>query len=239
MNAKKELMDILGPHFPNVICAHITYNPLDKDGVSCILKEGFTEADLDRFFDELNFDYDNGYGAQELYGTVWLNKGAWLTRGEYDGSEWWQWHQYPSIPDLLKADSSFPEPDPKDIDCPSDYPDGYEQMMMEMDQEYTDIITDERDIEQDLHPEYIIASTNLLMQETMVFCANAEGYITSFGGLTSIALRHGHEYWEDAFAAVVTLNTDEYRYIHVRTLESDMNVHNLFRRINVSDIVVI
>lgn len=232
MNARQELIDILGPHFPNVICAHITYNPLDKDGVSCILKEGFTEADLDQFLDKLNIDYDNGYGAQELYGTVWLTKGAWLTRGEYDGSEWWQWHAYPAIPDHLHEGA----PDPKDIDYPSDYDVMMNQMINE---EHTDVITDERDILQDLHPEYIIASTNLLMEETMVFCANAEGYITSFGGLASIALRHGHEYWEDAFAAVVTLNTDEYKYIHVRTLESDMNIHNLFRRINVSDIVVI
>jgi hypothetical protein len=78
-----------------------------------------------------------------------------------------------------------------------------------------------------------------MMQETMVFCADADGHITSFGGLNSIALRYGQEYWEDAFAAVVPLNTDEHKYIYVRTVDSDMNIHNLFRKINTSDTVVI
>lgn len=105
--------------------------------------------------------------------------------------------------------------------------------------EQTDVITDERDYEQELHPEYVIASTNLMMQETMVFCADADGHITSYGGLNSIALRHGQEYWEDAFAAVVPLNTDKHKYIYIRTLDSDKNIHNLFRRINTSDAVII
>ena len=105
--------------------------------------------------------------------------------------------------------------------------------------EQTDVITDERDYEQELHPEYIIASTNLMMQETMVFCADADGHITSYGGLNSIALKHGQEYWEDAFAAVIPLNTNEHKYIYVRTLETERNIHNLFRRIDTSDAVII
>jgi len=24
-----------------------------------------------------------------------------MDRGEYDGSEWWEWHKYPQIPDEL------------------------------------------------------------------------------------------------------------------------------------------
>jgi hypothetical protein len=105
--------------------------------------------------------------------------------------------------------------------------------------EQTDVMTDERDYEQELHPEYIIASTNLMLQETKVFCSNANGEITSYGGLNSIALKHGQEYWEDAFAAVIPLNTNEHKYIYVRTLETERNIHNLFRRIDTSDAVII
>lgn len=33
-----------------------------------------------------------------LFATVWLTEGRWLTRGDYDGSEWWDFHSYPPIP---------------------------------------------------------------------------------------------------------------------------------------------
>jgi hypothetical protein len=46
----------------------------------------------------LDFEYDNGYGGQELYGTVWLVDETWLSRGEYDGSEWWEHNVLPVIP---------------------------------------------------------------------------------------------------------------------------------------------
>jgi hypothetical protein len=150
---------------------------------------------------------------------------------EYDDN--WGWKDY-NASFLLQHDD-----DPKDIDYPEDeeYAHG-EDECYDYD-EHTSVITDERDYEQELHPEYIIASTNLMMQETMVFCADADGHITSFGGLNSIALRYGQEYWEDAFAAVVPLNTNEHQYIYVRTLESDKNVHNLFKRVNTLDLAVI
>lgn len=52
-------------------------------------------------FKELaDFDYDGGYGsahvAQDLIiaGDDW-----WMTRGEYDGSEWWDFHRKPALPE--------------------------------------------------------------------------------------------------------------------------------------------
>lgn len=38
----------------------------------------------------LDFDYDSGYGGQELFGHIWYADGTWSNRGEYDGSEWWE-----------------------------------------------------------------------------------------------------------------------------------------------------
>jgi len=230
-NAKQELLNAMGSSIANLRCATITHNPFYLDDENrpkkVLLKEGYTQADLDEFISKLDFDYDAGYGSQELFGMVWFNDGAWMDRYEYDGSESWDWHKYPSIPDELK-EGALPEPD------------HYDEMMNQMiNEEQTDVMTDERDYEQELHPEYVVASTNLMFQETMVFCSNANGEITSYGGLNSIALRNGQEYWEDAFAAVVPLNTDKHKYIHVRTLESDKNIHNLFRRIDTSDAVVI
>jgi hypothetical protein len=51
---------------------------------------------------DLDFEYDSGYGQQELYGIVWLTDGSWLSREEYDGSEWWQHRFLPPVPLYLQ-----------------------------------------------------------------------------------------------------------------------------------------
>lgn len=47
----------------------------------------------------LDFEYDNGYGGQELFGNIWYTDGTWSERGEYDGSEWWEHKVCPAIPE--------------------------------------------------------------------------------------------------------------------------------------------
>ena len=88
-------------------------------------------------------------------------------------------------------------------------------------------------------PEYVVASTSYKLEETMVFPSNAEGEITDLYDLECAALRYGHADWEDPMAAVITLNTDEYKYIHVKTIDGGNNIHNLFRRINTLETIVI
>jgi hypothetical protein len=108
-NAKQELLHAVA--VVSIKCAEIKYNPCslwetyDDDAPppkSIILKENYNNQDFMDFLESLNFNYDSGYGGQELYGTVWLNDGTWYTRGEYDGSEWWEYHRCPSIPEELK-----------------------------------------------------------------------------------------------------------------------------------------
>ena len=51
----------------------------------------------------LEFEYDSRYGGQELFGTIWLKEeGCWYERGEYDGSEWWEYRECPQVPSDLK-----------------------------------------------------------------------------------------------------------------------------------------
>jgi hypothetical protein len=109
-NAKQELLGKLERVGGVIKCATIrrgqhywhdeeTQNMLDKN-----LKEGYTPAEYEEFLDRLDFEYDSGYGGQELFGTVWLiEEGAWLERGEYDGSEWWEYRKCPQIPGDLKS----------------------------------------------------------------------------------------------------------------------------------------
>ena len=66
------------------------------------LKENFSVQELSIFLDGLDFEYDDGYGQQELFGIVWLVDGSWLSREEYDGSEWWQHNSLPSVPSYLR-----------------------------------------------------------------------------------------------------------------------------------------
>ena len=47
-------------------------------------------------------EYDKGYGGgQELDGTILFSDNTWLTRGEYDGSEYWEYHTPPTIESII------------------------------------------------------------------------------------------------------------------------------------------
>jgi len=104
MNIKEELLRQL-VNKAEIKCALIRkgadyYEPEEQKTV--ILKKGYTSEDYINFLNKLDFNYNNGYGGQELYGNVWLKDGTWLERGEYDGSEWWEHKVLPEIPKILK-----------------------------------------------------------------------------------------------------------------------------------------
>lgn len=102
MNAKQEWLDEIANNSKEVECAHIHLHQYKIDlNVEIILQKGFTEEEYNKFIDKLDFEYDSGYGTQELHGTVWLSNGEWAERGEYDGSEWWQVMSRPDIPERL------------------------------------------------------------------------------------------------------------------------------------------
>ena len=57
----------------------------------------------DEFKKIADVDYDSGYGSAEIAGDLILvGKDFWLTRGEYDGSEWWEYHEKPFKPKITK-----------------------------------------------------------------------------------------------------------------------------------------
>lgn len=101
-NAGKELTTHIADR--KVKCA-VIHGDADRYGdgqrTQILLHVGHTEVDFNRFMRQLNFDYDNGYGGQNLFGTVWYMDGSWSERGEYDGSEWWEHKELPEIPQEL------------------------------------------------------------------------------------------------------------------------------------------
>ena len=105
MNAKQELQEILNKWEKKgytLECAEINHEGRWGGNVDKIqLTHPHTKEEAETFFNQLDFKYDNGYGSQELFGTVWLTYGVWLTRWEYDGSEGWQVNICPTIPNHL------------------------------------------------------------------------------------------------------------------------------------------
>jgi hypothetical protein len=102
MNAKQELQHEFERIGKKPICASI-HDGWGGDGsLSITLKKGHTDLEFTEFMDKLDFDYDAGYGAQYIDGTVWFEDGTWLSRGEYDGSEWWVYLSTPKIPEYLE-----------------------------------------------------------------------------------------------------------------------------------------
>lgn len=65
------------------------------------LTTGFTNDEYQKFLSNMDFEYDSGYGGQELFGTIWYKDGTWSERGEYDGSEWWRYQKCPEIPNEI------------------------------------------------------------------------------------------------------------------------------------------
>jgi len=105
MNAKEELLSKLKDK-PKIKCAKIFNGNIwdeEDDRKEITLKVNHIENDWIVFLNNLDFNYDSGYGGQELFGLVWLEDGAWLERFEYDGSEHWVYKDYPKIPDDLIA----------------------------------------------------------------------------------------------------------------------------------------
>jgi hypothetical protein len=93
-NAKEEFLKEVGDK--DVLCAIIKKILYSKEE-SFVLKINHTKQQLKQFIDKLNFNYENDFGSQELFGLIWYKDGTWSERHEYDGSEWWAYQKTPDI----------------------------------------------------------------------------------------------------------------------------------------------
>lgn len=101
MNARQEFL--VHTQDRKIKCATLRLGDEWLDGVQTfnILKVHWDSLDMDNFLKKLNREYDSGYGGQYLFGIIWYDDGSWSDRGEYDGSEWWQYQCCPAIPEEL------------------------------------------------------------------------------------------------------------------------------------------
>ena len=109
MNAKTELIEQINMIKSKLKCAKISHNDEDQDykEIRFILPINYSEEQYEAFLKALDFDYDSGYGMQELEGTLWFSDNTYCTRGEYDGSEWWEHHSTPEIPSDLQDQNDY------------------------------------------------------------------------------------------------------------------------------------
>jgi len=103
MNAKKEFMRLVKEAAPQTLVACEVIDERYPNEIWPVrLKVGHSQDEYERFLHMIDFEYDNGYGAQYLFGTAWFTGGVWAVRDDYDGSEWWEIHVCPEIPEGLK-----------------------------------------------------------------------------------------------------------------------------------------
>lgn len=100
MNAKIELLETLKGK-ATIKCALIERKKYDDPVNRAKLMLNYTPLELTTFYNDLDFEYDSGYGQQQLYGTIWLTDGSWIGRGEYDGREWYEHYRLPVLPQEL------------------------------------------------------------------------------------------------------------------------------------------
>ena len=123
MNAKEELLRIMsvnGKGLGDIKCAVVSlmfdytdeynmniflgkniYREPNEKAKYLVLKQGYAQDLLDDFITELDVEYFEGFGGQELFGYVMFNDESWLERHEYDGSEWWEYKKF-FIPEQCK-----------------------------------------------------------------------------------------------------------------------------------------
>lgn len=102
-NVKTELLNVIkNIENKGIMCAEIILgNEWCDDRKTFSLKVDYSIDDYEIFLDSLDFEYDAGYGSQNLFGIVWFHD-AWLERHEYDGAECWVYKKKPAIPNHLK-----------------------------------------------------------------------------------------------------------------------------------------
>ncbi len=106
MNAKEEFIYHTAGKIVKCATVQFDYDWCDEDdeydeSVIYNLPVGYTPEEYEAFLQSIDRVYDNGYGGQELFGTIWYENGTWSDREEYDGSEWWEYHICRDIPDYL------------------------------------------------------------------------------------------------------------------------------------------
>ena len=74
-----------------------------KDVLWVGTSDGKQTCSWEQFSKIANIEYDNGFGGSEIgENLVVVGESWWLERGEYDGSEWWEFKSTPRLKSKTK-----------------------------------------------------------------------------------------------------------------------------------------
>jgi len=116
MNAKKELLEHVAYLGKTLLAAEITvrncWGGFDEEPEAQAtlypehikLEDPMKALAIEEFTSAIDVKYDAGFGGQELFGTLWFTDGTYSDRYEYDGSECWNHHATPKLPQQPKME---------------------------------------------------------------------------------------------------------------------------------------
>ena len=88
MNLKNETLEVLDIHGKR------------KEDVKYVRGDEF-QINLEQFWTLADTEYDNSFGAPEIATDLMLiGDDFWMERGDYNGSEWWDFHRMPDTAGL-------------------------------------------------------------------------------------------------------------------------------------------
>lgn len=86
----------------------LTKNGKKPSDVKWCGSRGHFQFSFDDFLKIADIEYDSGYGGNEIArDLVIVGENWWLERGEYDGSEWWEFKTLPLKPDRYVVPESL------------------------------------------------------------------------------------------------------------------------------------
>ena len=97
-NTREELIEHLTEEAVNREVKYIHIQIVDEDRKNLRIISGTLREVLPL----LDFEYNNRFGEQELFGNIWYTDGTWSARGVCDGVEWWEFKVCPDIPKEIK-----------------------------------------------------------------------------------------------------------------------------------------
>ena len=98
-NAKEEIIKHINDRKVIYIEMEIVSMEIDIDDGGIIENVKNIKGTIEEVLPLLDFQYDNGFGYQEVYGTIWYADDTWSERESYDGREWWVHRVRPELPD--------------------------------------------------------------------------------------------------------------------------------------------
>ena len=102
INAKEELISLIEKYEYrlHIKAAEIRYE--DSMVAKYIdLKVKYSNEEMKKFLEELNLEYYDNHGSQNIFGRIWLIDGSWLERDQIQGVEMWVLKDSPQIPERL------------------------------------------------------------------------------------------------------------------------------------------